>query len=252
MRALDRSSRVYTTDSYYQRDTSSSVRVVLDNTATLKVNAGDNFNYQLRTVQANGTAVYAYFGLPEGLSGDRSTGRISGRIASSGAYTFGCEVADQSGNSHEGFVTLTVVAQSSSLNTVTIPTKVSYQFDLNQVRQNQVAADRKLFDALAVVNAAKAKLAAKKAVLDDLTVKLAVAESNADTLAATTAKFSAERQRASERLRLTNKALGDAQDQLNLALLDQAGAIEAVKTATKVADAAQARFNAADANLKAA
>jgi hypothetical protein len=74
---------------------------------------------------------------------------------------------------------------------VTIPTKVAYQFDLNQIRQSQVAADKKLFDALAVVNDAKAKLAAKKAVLDDLTTKLAVAESNADALAATTAKLSA-------------------------------------------------------------
>jgi hypothetical protein len=200
LRALDGSSSnqiwALSGSNYYQRDTSSAVKIVLDNTSTLKVNAGDNFSYQFKTAQTSGAPVFAFFGLPDGLSGDRSTGKISGRISAAGSYTFGCEVADQSGNSAEGFVSVTVVSQSSSLNTVTIPTKVAYQFDLNQVRQAQVAADRKLFDALAVVNAAKAKLAAKKAVLDDLTTKLAAAESSADALAATTAKLSAERQRA--------------------------------------------------------
>lgn len=160
---------------YYQRDTSSSVKVVLDNTSTLKINAGDSFNYQFKTAQCTGTPVFAFYGLPDGLTADRTTGKVSGTVASAGSYTFGCEVADQTGNSAEGFVTLTVVAQSSSLSTVTIPTKVTYKFDLNQVSQAQIAADRKLFDALAVINAAKAKLAAKKAVLDDLTIKLAAA-----------------------------------------------------------------------------
>lgn len=224
----------------------------MDTTSSLKINSGDSFNYQFKTAQTTGSPIFAYIGLPDGLSGDRSTGRISGRLSAAGSYTFGCEVADQSGNSAEGFVTLTVVATASSLNTVTIPTQVAYKFDLTQINKAQVAADRKLFDALAVVNAAKAKLAAKKAVLDDLTTKLAVAETNADSLAATTAKLSAERQRATERLRLTNKALGDAQDQLNIALLDQAGAIDAVNRSQKAANAAQARFTAADASLKAA
>jgi hypothetical protein len=53
-------------------------------------------------------------------------------------------------------------------------------------------------------------------------------------------------------LRLTNKALNDAQDQLNLALLDQAAAGDAVKKAQDAVDAAQKRFDTANNNLKSA
>lgn len=94
LRALDQSSSkqilVSGNNNYYQRDTSSSVKVVLDNASTLKINAGDNFNYQFKTIQSTGSPVFSFFGLPEGLSGDRSTGKISGRISAAGSYTFGC------------------------------------------------------------------------------------------------------------------------------------------------------------------
>jgi hypothetical protein len=63
---------------------------------------------------------------------------------------------------------------------------------------------------LAVVNAAKAKLATKKAYFDQLEAQLALAETEADKAAAEAAKAKAERERAAERLRLTNKALNDA------------------------------------------
>jgi hypothetical protein len=51
---------------------------------------------------------------------------------------------------------------------------------------------------------------------------------------------------------LTNKALNDAQDQLNLALLDQAAASDAVIAAQDAVSKATSRFNTADAALKAA
>lgn len=52
--------------------------------------------------------VCAFFGLPDGIVADRKTGRISGSVRQPGIYTLGCEVADQAGNSAEGFVTITV------------------------------------------------------------------------------------------------------------------------------------------------
>ena len=109
-----------------------------------------------------------------------------------------------------------------------------------------------MFDALAVVNAAKAKLAAKKSAFDQLEAQLALAETDADKAASDAAKAKAERERAAERLRLTNNALNDAQDQLNLALLDQAAASDAVIAAQDAVSKATARFNTADAALKAA
>ena len=235
----------YSSDNFYERNSVNPFRVIAgDAPATVKV--GNSINYHFKTENGKGDLVYAFFGLPEGLVADRKTGKISGTVSQSGIYTLGCEVADQAGNSAEGFVTITVLeAQQTELSNVQLDTKVLYRFDLAEIRKEQIAADRELFDALAVVNAAKARLAAKKAAFDQLEAQLALAETEADKAAAEAAKAKAERERAAERLRLTNKALNDAQDQLNLALLDQAAASDAVSKATT-------RFNAADAALKAA
>jgi hypothetical protein len=147
-----------------------------NSTSDLKINTGASFNYQFNTENNNGSLVYAYFGLPSGLIGDRTNGKISGSISTPGIYTFGCEVADQSGNSAEGFVSVTVVgSSSSSANTTQVVVQQTFSINLTEVQQTQVAADKALFDALAAVNAAKATLAAKEAVLTDLTTKLAAA-----------------------------------------------------------------------------
>lgn len=242
----------YNSDNYYERNSVKPFRVIAgDAPSTLKV--GSSINYSFQTENGKGDLVYAFFGLPEGLVADRKTGRISGTIRQSGIYTLGCEVADQAGNSAEGFVTITVLeAQQTELSNVQLDTKVIYRFDLAEIRKEQIAADRELFDALAVVNAAKARLAAKKAAFDQLEAQLALAETEADKAAAEAAKAKAERERAAERLRLTNKALNDAQDQLNLALLDQAAASDAVIAAQDAVSKATSRFNTADAALKAA
>lgn len=242
----------YSSDNFYERNSVNPFRVIAgDAPATVKV--GNSINYSFKTENGKGNLVYAFFGLPEGLVADRRTGKISGTISQPGIYTLGCEVADQAGNSAEGFVTITVLeAQQTELSNVQLDTKVLYRFDLAEIRKEQIAADRELFDALAVVNAAKAKLAAKKAAFDQLEAQLALAETEADKAAAEAAKAKAERERAAERLRLTNKALNDAQDQLNLALLDQAAASDAVIAAQDAVSKATNRFNAADAALKAA
>ena len=242
----------YSSDNYYERNSVKPFRVIAgDAPSTVKV--GNNIEYTFQTENGKGDLVYAFFGLPEGLVADRKTGRISGTVRQSGIYTLGCEVADQAGNSAEGFVTITVVEpQQTELSNVQLDTKVIYRFDLAEIRKEQISADRELFDALAVVNAAKAKLAAKKAAFDQLEAQLALAETEADKAAADAAKAKAERERAAERLRLTNKALNDAQDQLNLALLDQAAASDAVIAAQDAVSKATTRFNTADAALKAA
>lgn len=242
----------YNAGNYYERESVKPFRVIAgDAPSTLKINS--NFQYNFKTENGNGDLVYAFFGLPNGLVADRKTGIISGTVAQPGIYTLGCEVADQSGSSAEGFVTITVLGtQQTELSNVQLDTKVLYKYDLNEIRKEQVSADRELFDALAIVNAAKAKLAAKKSAFDQLEAQLALAETEADKAAADAAKSKAERERAAERLRLTNKALNDAQDQLNLALLDQAAASDAVIAAQDAVSKATARFNTADVALKAA
>ena len=80
--------------------------------------------------------------------------------------------------------------------------------------------------------------------------ELAAAESNADAAANTAAKAKAERERAADRLSVTNKALSDAQDALNLALLEQAASADAVIAAQDAVAKATQRFNNADAGLK--
>lgn len=82
--------------------------------------------------------------------------------------------------------------------------------------------------------------------------ELAAAESNADAAANTAAKAKAERERAADRLAVTNKALSDAQDALNLALLEQAASADAVIAAQDAVAKATQRFTAADAALKVA
>lgn len=256
LRVLEKASEdkiwAFNSGNYYERESVKPFRVVVgDAPSTLKVNT--NFQYSFQTENGKGDLVYAFFGLPSGIVADRKTGRISGTVAQPGIYTLGCEVADQTGSSAEGFVTITVLGtEQTELSNVQLDTKVLYKFDLNEIRKEQVAADRELFDALAVVNAAKAKLAAKKSAFDQLEAQLALAETEADKAAADAAKAKAERERAAERLRLTNKALNDAQDQLNLALLDQAAASDAVIAAQDAVSKATARFNTADVALKAA
>ena len=112
LRVLEKASEdkiwAYNSDNYYERNSVTPFRVIAGNApSTLKV--GNSINYSFQTENGKGDLVYAFFGLPEGLIADRKTGRISGTVSQSGIYTLGCEVADQSGNSAEGFVTITVI-----------------------------------------------------------------------------------------------------------------------------------------------
>jgi len=199
--------------------------------------------------------VFAFLNLPDGLVGDAKTGTISGAFAVPGIYTLGVETADQSGNTAEGFVTVTVGDSTSSgsgvsvLNKVTVANNVPFVYNLDTVHAQQVEADKELFDSLAAVNAAKAELANRQGAYDSLNVQLTAAEANADKAASAAAKANTDRENAASRLSDTNKALNDAEDKLNLALLYQAGAQSNVKKAEANLAAAQDKFNQAQATL---
>ncbi|CAM6006512.1 unnamed protein product [Sphagnum balticum] len=152
-----------TTSNYYDRPVTNPFQVVPDSSAATIINAANNFNYNFKTNNAVGSPVFAFLNLPQGLTGDANTGIISGQFAASGIYTLGVEAADQGGNTAEGFVTVTVQGAQgatsggvSSLNQVTVENSVPFVFDLDAVHNQQVEADKLLFDALAVVNDAKA------------------------------------------------------------------------------------------------
>lgn len=89
----------YSTDNYYERESASPFRVVIDKAVESTVNKDETITYNFKTENGKGKLVYAFFGLPEGVYGDRDTGVISGAFEQSGIFTFGCEVADQIGNS---------------------------------------------------------------------------------------------------------------------------------------------------------
>lgn len=70
---------------------------------------------------------------------------MTGTFGVAGIYTLGVEIADQSGETTEGFVTITVVEGSkvtaagvSSLNKVTVSNKVDYIYDVKAVLSQQV------------------------------------------------------------------------------------------------------------------
>ena len=58
---------------------------------------------------------------------------------------------------------------------MTVANRVPYVFDVVKVQAQQVDADKRLFQALAGVNAAKAELENRQSVFDSINVNLAAA-----------------------------------------------------------------------------
>lgn len=248
------------TTNYYARSVTNPLRVVPSATDSTLVSTGTPFSYKFGTQNAVGKTVFAFLNLPNGITGDTATGTLSGAFTVPGIYTLGVESADQSGSTAEGFVTVavtgnsgsgsgSVASQVSSLNKVTVSNSVPFVYDVNAVQAQQTEADKQLFDALAAVNAAKAQLANSQSIYDAINVKLTAAQANADQAAAAAATANTDRQNAANRLTQTNKALNDAEDKLNLALLYQAGAKDNVNKAQQNLLDAQNKFNDAQNSL---
>ena len=247
---------------YYDRQVESdrAFRVLTShNPRDTLVYVGKPFNYRFLTANAIGSPVFAFNSLPDTLSGDVHLGTVAGTFGVAGIYTIGVESADQEGSTAEGFVTITVldgaeveVSGVSQLSKVTVSNKVDFVYDLAALRSQQVEADKELFAALAVVNVAKSELAAKQGVFDNINVQLTAAEAGADKAASNAANANSERERAAFRVRATNKALNNAEDKLNLALLEEAGALSNVKKAEKLLEEAQVKFDEAQKALNAA
>lgn len=233
-------------DNYYGRKVVNPFRVLPSRSDRTYVDVGTVFSYGFRTENHVGYPVYAFLNLPDGIVGDAKTGALSGKFTVPGIYTIGVEAADQSGETAEGFVTITCGNGGiASLNKVTVANQVPFVYDISAVQKQQVEADRQLFNALAAVNDAKAEVATRQGIYDSINTKLVASEAEADKAAAAAAKANTDRENAANRLSQTNKALNDAEDKLNLALLYQAGAQANVKKAEQNLQDAQDRFNAA-------
>ena len=233
-------------DNYYGRKVVNPFRIIASKVHKTYVSVGEKFSYRFATENHVGKPVWAFVNLPDGIVGDASTGSLVGTFAVPGIYTIGVESADQAGNTAEGFITVTCGNGGlKSLNKVTVSNKVPFVYDIKAVLKQQVAADKQLFDALAAVNDAKAEVATRQGLYDAINVKLVAAEAAADKAAANAAKANTDRENAANRLSFTNKALNEAEDKLNLALLYQAGAQSNVRKAEKNLADAEARFNAA-------
>lgn len=233
-------------DNYYSRKVANPFRIIASRTEKTFINVGDKFFYSFRTENQVGAPVFAFHSLPDGIVGDAKSGALSGAFTVPGIYTIGVESADQAGNTAEGFVTITCGNGGlASLNKVTVANQVPFVYDISSVQKQQVEADKQLFDALAAVNDAKAEVNTRQGLYDGVNVKLVAAEADADKAAAAAAKANTDRENAANRLTQTNKALNDAEDKLNLALLYQAGAQSNVKKAENNLSDAEAKFNAA-------
>lgn len=233
-------------DNYYSRKVVNPFRILASPTHKTFVNVGEKFTYSFSTQNQVGKPVWAFLNLPDGIVGDAQSGSLVGTFAVPGIYTIGVESADQAGNTAEGFITVTCGNGGlSSLNKVTVQNKVPFVYDIKTVQAQQIAADKQLFNALGSVNDAKAELSTRQGLYDALNIKLVSAEAAADKAAAAAAKANTDRENAANRLSQTNKALNDAEDKLNLALLYQAGAQSNVRKAEKNLEDAEARFNAA-------
>jgi len=233
-------------ENYYGRKVANPFRIIASKVHKTYVSVGDQFSYKFSTENQVGKPVWAFINLPDGIVGDASTGSLIGTFAVPGIYTIGVESADQAGNTAEGFITVTCGNGGlKSLNKVTVTNKVPFVYNIKAVLKQQVAADKQLFDALASVNDAKAEVATRQGLYDAINIKLVAAEAGADKAAANAAKANTDRENAANRLSQTNKALNNAEDKLNLALLYQAGAQSNVRKAEKNLKDAEARFNAA-------
>jgi hypothetical protein len=233
-------------DNYYSRNVSNPFRVVASKTDKTYVNVGDKFTYAFSTENQVGRPVWAFLNLPSGIVGDATTGSLLGTFTVPGIYTIGVESADQAGNTAEGFITVTCGNGGiQSLNKVTVSNSVPFVYDIKAVQDQQVAADKQLFSALASVNDAKAEVSTRQGLYDGINIKLVAAEAAADKAAANAAKANTDRENSANRLSQTNKALNDAEDKLNLALLYQAGAQSNVNKADSNQKDAESKFNAA-------
>ncbi len=232
--------------SYYTRNVANPFRIIADSGAKTVYQAGDKFSYSFRTENHVGSPVFAFLNLPDGLVGDSKTGAISGSLTVPGIYILGVESADQSGNTAEGFVTITCGDGGlASLNKVTVANQVPFVYSISAIQQQQVEADKQLFAALNAVNSAKADVAARQGIFDGINTRLVGAEAAADKAAAAASKANTDRENAANRLTQTKRALNDAEDKLNLALLYQAGAQANVKKAEANLADAQNKFDAA-------
>ena len=117
MKVLDKATEggiwAFNATNYYARSSSKPFRVVLNDSSSSNVKVGNDFKYTFKAENGKGKLVYAFFGLPEGVTANQKTGVISGKFPETGIYTLGCEVADQSGNSADGFLTVTVTGAQS-------------------------------------------------------------------------------------------------------------------------------------------
>jgi hypothetical protein len=198
-------------NNYYSRKVQNPFRIIANHAISTVVQVGNKFSYSFKTENHVGSPVFAFLNLPDGLVGDAKSGIVSGAFSVPGIYTLGVESADQSGNTAEGFVTITCGEVGlGSLNKITVANQVPFVYNIDTIQRQQVEADKQLFAALNSVNNAKAEVAARQGIYDGINTRLAGAEAAADKAAASASRANTDRENAANRLTQTNRALNDA------------------------------------------
>jgi hypothetical protein len=216
--------------------------------------SGDQIKIELSAEGGVAPITWNYKNLPAGLAGD-NTGVIKGSLKDVGLYSFSASCGDSKGLKAESFYTLNV--QPGTLiktnNVIDVPDRnVGVVYDLQQVAQQQIAADTAVTNALAVVAGVKAVAKEKQAAQAKTQLAFNLANSQETAAENTVAKAQKVYDDAVEVDHIAQANLNTAKNVVAIATTAVANAEANVADAKKALEEAQAAFDTASVKFNAA
>lgn len=190
--------------------------------------------------------------MPRGLKGNSLTGEVEGEIKDSGYYNFNVEVADGNGDSSAVFVTVNVQPKSTlkTHKIVEVEANSYINFNMKGLESEQVSADNELFKNLDIVDTRKGIVGDAKHAAAVATLRVSKAQASVKATQKLVMEAQADKDFAVDRLRLNEKTLKAAQQNLALALLEQNQAAVRLSEARTTVEDATIRFNKAQKVLE--
>lgn len=216
--------------------------------------SGEQIVIQLLAEGGSSPFTWNYKNLPAGLSGDNK-GQVRGSIKDVGLYSFSASCGDAKGLKAESYYTLNV--QPGTLiktnNVIDVPDRnVGVVYDLEQVAQQQIAADIAVTKAMAIVAAAKAVAQDKQAAQAKTQLAFNLASSQETAAENTVAKAQGLYDDAVEVKHRAEANLNTAKNVVAIAKTAVANAEDNLAAAKKALEEAQKAFDTASANFEAA
>ena len=186
------------------------------------------------------------------MSGDALKGAIEGKIEKQGYFNFNVEVADAEGASAQAFLTVNIqpktILRSKSYiyylatEVVSVPSSNSVGYNIGAIEDEQIASDNELFSALDVVSTRKDIVSDVKGQVAIATLRVNKAQASFNAADVIFRNAVADKVNAQERVRITEKTLNAAEQNLELALIEQGQATIRLTEARQTVQEAQNRF----------